>query len=131
MTALRMTKRLSRPINIDALISAAVGAFLCLGATPLSSSWNLPQPFLLSVGLFLFLWAACLLLVANQSAPPLVFVQAIRFVNGAWILASAWVVLGGMFDPTPQGIAFVTLQAAGVVVAFVTQSMGLRKTARG
>jgi hypothetical protein len=88
----------------------------------------LPAALLLAAGLALLPWAACLLWLARKPAVPAAAVWAVIVVNVAWVADSAWVALGGMFQPNALGQAFIAVQALAVAVLAELEFIGMRRS---
>lgn len=127
MSLVSMSPLLRRALVADALISAAGGVVMALGAGVLEPLLRLPSSLLLSAGLLLFPWAACLLWLARKPAVARGAVWTVIVLNALWIAESIWVGVGGEFAPSGWGQAFIAVQALAVVVFAELEFMGLRR----
>ena len=128
MSLVSLSPSLRRVLVADALISAAAGALMALGAGLLQDLLALPSGLLRAAGLALFPWAACLLWLARRPAVPAAAVWAVIVVNLVWVADSAWVALGGVFHPNPLGEAFIAVQAITVGVLAELEFIGMRRS---
>ncbi len=128
MTLTTMTPFLRRALKADAWISAAAGVAMSLGASVLQDVTHLPSSLLLTAGLALFPWAGFLLWLAAKPAVPTAAVWTVIALNAMWIVDSAWVSLGGSFEPNPLGHAFIAAQALAVLVLAELEFMGLKRS---
>jgi hypothetical protein len=128
MSLVSMNPFLRRVLVADALISAAAGVLMALGAGWLQDLLALPSTLLLAAGIALFPWAACLLWLARKPAVPAGAVWAVIVVNIAWVVDSAWVALGGVFQPNALGQAFIAAQALAVAVLAELEFIGMRRS---
>jgi len=127
MSIVAMNPFLRRALIADALIGLPFGAALTVGATPLQGLLNLPVSLLVPVGLVLLPWAAFLLWLASRSVVRRSAVWTVIAINVLWIVESAWVSLGGVFEPSGIGHAFIALQAVAVAVLAELEFIGLRR----
>ena len=123
-----MSPFLRRVLIADALISAAAGVVMTLGAGLLNGVLALPVSLLMAAGLALFPWAACLLWLTRKAVVPRAAVWAVIVCNLAWVADSVWVSLGGSFAPSGLGHAFIALQAATVLLLADLEFVGLRRS---
>ena len=128
MSLVTMSPLLRRALQADAVISAVAGVAMTLGASLLSELLHLPQTLLLAAGLALFPWAACLLWMASRPAVPRAAVWTVIVLNAVWIIDSAWVSMGGSYEPNLLGHAFIAAQALMVLVLAELEFMGLRRS---
>jgi hypothetical protein len=128
MSLVSMSPLLRRALVADALISAAGGVLMVAGAGMLQDLLRLPSSLLLTAGLMLFPWTACLLWLARKPAVHGAAVWTVIALNVLWIAESAWVALGGEFAPSGWGQAFIAAQALAVVVFAELEFMGLRQS---
>jgi len=127
MSIVSMSPFLRRVLIADALIGVAAGAVMTAGAGALPSLLGLPVSLLMSAGIVLFPWAAFLLWLAGKPSVPRAAVWAVIGCNGMWVIDSVWVSLGGSFEPTALGHAFVAMQALTVAVLAQLEYLGLRR----
>jgi len=129
MSPVSMNPLLRRSLQADGLISAVAGVIMTLGSGMLADLLQLPSSLLLAAGLVLFPWAACLLWMAGKPAVPRAAVWTVIAINVLWVIESAWVSMGGSFQPNALGHAFIAAQVLGVVVLAELEFMGLRRSA--
>jgi hypothetical protein len=130
MSLVTMTPFLRRALKADAWISAAAGVAMSLGASLLQDVLHLPSSLLVAAGVALFPWAGFLLWLAAKSVVPSAAVWAVIALNALWIVDSAWVSLGGAFQPNLLGHAFIAAQALAVLVLAELEFMGLKRAAQ-
>lgn len=130
MSVVAVSPLLRRALLADASVSAVAGVVMTAGAATLADLLQLPYSLLMAAGLVLFPWAAALFWMARKPELPSAAVWAVIAINVAWIVESAWVVLGGTFAPNALGQAFVVLQALGVAVLAEWEFMGLKRANR-
>jgi hypothetical protein len=131
MSFATMTPFLRRALKADAWISAAAGVAMTLGSTVLQDELHLPSSLLLAAGLALFPWAGFLLWLAAKAAVPSAAVWTVIALNAVWIVDSAWVSLGGSFQPNALGHAFIAAQALAVLVLAELEFIGLKRSTAG
>jgi hypothetical protein len=127
MSLVAMSSFLRRALLADALVSAAAGAVMSLGADALAPLLNLPAGLLLGAGAVLFPWAAALLWMTRKAAVPSAAVWAVIVLNVAWVVESLWVALGGVTHPNVLGQVFIAVQALAVVVFAELEFIGMRR----
>lgn len=128
MSAVAMSPLLRRAVVADALLSAVAGLLMTFGAGLLAELLSLPTTLLLAAGATLFPWAGYLMWMARKPAVSSAAVWTVIGINAAWIAASAWVSLGGVFAPNVLGHAFVAAQALGVLALLELEFAGLRRS---
>src|SRR5437762_1133006 len=116
MSLVAMSSFLRRALLADALVSAAAGVVMSLGAGALAPLLNLPQGLLLGAGVVLFPWAAALIWMTRKAAVPAAAVWTVIVLNALWVAESVWVALGGIVQPNLLGQVFIAAQAIAVVV---------------
>ena len=127
MSLVAMSSFLRRALVVDALVSAAAGVLMSLGAGLLAPLLALPPGLLRGAGLVLFPWTAALLWMARRPAVPAAAVWTVIVLNVLWVADSVWVALGGMGMPSALGQAFVAAQALAVVVFAELEFIGMRR----
>ncbi|WP_235835167.1 hypothetical protein [Piscinibacter terrae] len=127
MSHLTMTPFLRRVLKADAWISVAAGVAMSLGASVLQDVLHLPSSLLVAAGGALFPWAGFLLWLAAKAVVPSAAVWAVIALNALWFADSAWVSLGGAFQPNALGHAFIAAQAFAVLVLAELEFMGLKR----
>lgn len=114
-----------RVLLADALISAAAGLVMIVGAGALAPLLGLPLELLQGAGVILMPWTLLLLWLARAAAVPRAGVHAVIAVNAAWVLGSMAVLF--VFAPSPFGYAFVIAQALVVGVLTELQLVALKR----
>lgn len=114
----------------DAVVSGAV-AFIQLAATDwLSGFLHLPRTLLFETGVFLVLYTALLVVLARSARVPSALVTAIVMGNVGWAVGCAGLLLVGGSSPSAMGVAFVIVQAVGVLVFAALEYRGLASSHR-
>lgn len=129
MSVVFVSPFLRRVLVADALISAAAGVLMGLGAGPLQDVLALPGMLLRAAGLALLPWAACLMWLARRPIVPAGALWAVIIVNLMWVAESAWVAFAGAFQPNALGQAFIVIQAIAVAVIADFEFIGMRRSA--
>lgn len=111
----------------DALVSAAAGAVMAFGGTPLQALTGLPGTVLLPAGLSLFVYAAFVVWLATRAATPSAGVWAAVAINLVWAVDCLAIAFGPWFTPGAVGQAFLVAQAVTVIVFAELQVIGLRR----
>ena len=121
---------LRRVLWADAATCAAFAILMAIAGDPLESLLGIPRAVHL-VALALLVPSA-LLMAFTASRKPLFAAGVILIVcgNAAWVLASFWLALSGVFAPTGPGIAFLMVQAAAVAAIAMLEYSALRQTRR-
>lgn len=118
---------LRRVLLADAVLSAATGAAMALGAGLLGPLLGLPVPMLQAAGAICLAWAAIVGACGTRTTLPRLAVLAVIGLNALWVLESIALLLSGWVAPSALGIAFVLFQAAVVAVLAELQFVGLRR----
>jgi hypothetical protein len=121
------TVLLRRVLWADAVVSAAVGALMALGANALQGLLGLPASLLTVAGVALFPYAAYVAWLATRGAVPRAAVWAAIVVNVVWAIDCALLLLGSTLRPTGLGEAFVALQIVTVLVFAELEFIGLKR----
>lgn len=121
---------LSRVLLVDAVATGATAALLLVGAEWLQPLLNLPVALLRGAGLFLVPFVICVAAMSRMQQVPSRAMAAVVAINATWVVASIWLVVGGPYQPSVLGIAFVLMQAAAVAVFADLGWFGLRATRR-
>jgi hypothetical protein len=117
-------------LQIDALVSGALGLLLLVLGGPVSDWLDLPVNLLRGAGLFAVGWAALLAWIASRPPVPRTVLAGIAVGNTVWVIASFGLLVSGLVEPNGWGVAFLTFQAL-VVAGFVwVQFMALPETAK-
>ncbi|MEO7909158.1 MAG: hypothetical protein ABIV47_05855 [Roseiflexaceae bacterium] len=120
---------LRRVLLADALISAATGLLMALGADFLTSLLDLPKALLQPAGLILLPFAAFVAYVATRAQLNRPAIWVIIIINALWALDSVVLLLSGWVAPNALGYAFVIAQAAVVAALAELQYISTRKPA--
>ena len=118
---------LRRVLWADALVSAAVGALMTLGAPVLHELLGLPEALLRIAGVALLPYAAYLVWLATRPRVPRLAVWVPIVLNLIWAADCALVLFGGGMQPTPLGEAFIALQVIAVLAFAELEFVGLRR----
>lgn len=118
---------LRRVLAFDAVSGAATGALHLLLASTLANWLGLPGTLLQASGVAIFAFVSLAGWLALQAAPPRGPLMLIVLLNGLWALGCLWLAFGGVFDPTPLGLAYLLVQAVVVFVLAELQWMGWRR----
>jgi hypothetical protein len=121
---------LSRVLLVDAVATGATAILLVLGAEFLQPLLQLPVALLRGAGLFLLPFVACVAALSRMAQVPPRAMAAVVAINVAWVVASVWLVVGGPFQPSVLGTAFVLMQAAVVAIFADLGWFGLRAARR-
>jgi hypothetical protein len=124
---IRPTPFLRNVMLADAAASGATGLAAALAADAAAPMTGLPAALLAYAGLSLLPYAALVAWLATRDRLPRGAVWAVIAYNGLWALDSLVVAFGGLFAPTPLGIAFVVAQAAVVAAFAELQLVGLKR----
>ena len=114
--AIRTTDSLRRLLFADAFTCALFGAQLWLLADVLSRWTNIPAAIMQYAGFALLPIALTIGATASLWAHVPSAVWAVAIGNAGWVVASAWLVVGGVVQPTVFGTLFVAGQAALVAL---------------
>jgi hypothetical protein len=118
---------LRRVLWADAIVSAAVGALMALGANALPPLLGLPSSLLIVAGVALFPYAGYLVWLATRAAVPRAAVWVPIVLNGVWAIDCVLVLLDAGLTPTLLGEAFVVLNVVTVLAFAEAEFMGLRR----
>lgn len=121
---------LSRVLLVDAVATGTTAALLLFGAGFLQPLLQLPVALLRGAGLFLVPFVACIAVMSRMQRVPPRAMAAVVAINAAWVVASVWLVVGGPYQPSVLGTAFVLMQAAAVAVFADLGWFGLRAASR-
>lgn len=114
-------------VLVDGIVSGAMGALLIVASGPLSGLLGFPADFLFWVGVALLPWMAALVVLGRREPVSRPGVETVIALNALWVLGSIAVLVGGFFEPTALGIAFVIAQGAAVALFAEFQFIGLRR----
>ena len=118
---------LRRVLLADAIVSAAVGALMALGAPALQGLLGLPSSLLMLAGVALFPYAAYLVWLATRTRVPRAAVWLPIVLNLVWALDCGLLLFGGLFAPTALGVAFIVLHVITVLAFAELEFVGLRR----
>jgi hypothetical protein len=110
----------------DAIVCSATGLPVLAFAGPLADALDLPATLLRVAGLLLVPYVAFLVMLVRRAGIPASGVWAAIAINIGWAIGCLAVLTGGWVDPNALGVAFVLVQAAGVLVIAELQYLGLR-----
>jgi hypothetical protein len=117
-------------LQIDAVVSGALGLLLVVLGGPVSDWLDLPVNLLRGAGLFAVGWAALLAWIASRPPVHRTVLAGIAVGNTVWVIASFGLLVSGLVEPNGWGVAFLTFQAL-VVAGFVwAQFMALPQTVK-
>jgi len=117
-------------LQIDALVSGAMGVLLLVLGGPLSNWLNLPVSLLRGAGLFAVGWALLLAWLSSRTAVPHTMLATIVGGNILWVIASIGILVSDQVEPNGWGVAFLTVQALAVAGFAWIQLRALPHTAR-
>lgn len=129
MSLMSSPKLLRYALTADAVASGASALLLLAGASMLTELLGLPEPLLRWAGVILIPFVILVGALALRADPPPGAVWAVILLNVAWVVASVFVMFGGLTAPTMLGYAFVGAQALAVLAFADFQFFGLRNTA--
>jgi len=118
---------LRRALLADAIVSAAVGAVMALGAAVLEGLLGLPSALLTLSGAALVPYAAYLVWLATRRAVPRAAVWVPIVLNGVWAIECGLLLLQDGLAPTALGQAFVVLQIVTVLLFAELEYTGLKR----
>ncbi len=119
---------LRRAFQLDAVVSGAMGISLTVGAAYLATLLNLPEAFLRSTALVIFVWTAIVGFLATRDTLSRTSVWAIIAGNAVWTINSLALLATSWVTPNLLGTAFIVMQAVAVGVFAELQFMGLRRS---
>ena len=126
---LTVTRFLRNALLIDFIGSGATTLLLMFGSHVLAPLLGLPADFLFWIGVNMVPFLALLLVAARREVLAKGVLVAIIGINAAWVLASALLLVSGVFAPTLLGYGFVIAQAVAVALFAGVQYGALRRTA--
>lgn len=118
---------LRRVLWADAIVSAAVGAVMALGANALSGVLGLPSSLLLVAGVALFPYAAYLVWLACRRSVPRAAAWVPIVLNVVWAADCVLLLFGGSVAPTGLGIGFIALHIVTVLMFAELEFVGVRR----
>jgi hypothetical protein len=121
---------LRRVLQADGVFCALSGLLLLVDSGPIAMLIGASQPWvLMMLGVDLLIYAALLFLAARRTPTVRWHVIAFLVADGAWVLASLALVLGGLLSLTTFGFWAVLGVADVVAVLGVLKYVGLRRSA--
>ena len=118
---------LRRVLWADAIVSAAVGAVMALGAGALQELLGLPSSLLLIAGLALFPCAAYLVWLTTRNEVARAAVWVPIALNLVWAADCLVLLLVAELRPTLLGEAFIGLHIVTVLAFAEAEFIGLRR----
>jgi pilus assembly protein TadC len=118
---------LRRVLWADAIVSAAVGVVMALGAGALHRLLGLPSSLLMVAGLALLPYAGYLVWLATRATVPRAAVWLPIVLNLVWAVDCVLVLAAAGLSPTWLGEAFVVLQIVTVLAFADLEFIGLRR----
>jgi hypothetical protein len=128
--AIRTTGSLRRLLFVDAFTCALFGGQLLLLTDVLSRWTNIPAAIMQYAGFALLPIALTIAAIAALWAHVPSAVWAVAIGNAGWVVASAWLVVGGVVQPNMVGTSFVAGQAALVAVFAWAEARGAHRLHR-
>ena len=119
---------LRRALIADAVFSGVAGLGFKFGAGVFAALFNLPNVFLLDLGLFMMAYAAFVGWLGSRQAVMKALVLIVIVGNAAWTLGSIALLFSGAVSPNGLGMAMVVAQAIATGVFAELQYIGLRKS---
>ncbi|MCP4621365.1 MAG: hypothetical protein GY844_33605 [Bradyrhizobium sp.] len=119
---------LRRALIADAIFSGVAALGFTFGAGPFGALFNLPEVFLLEVGLFLIAYAAFVGWLGSRQTMMKALVLIVIAGNAAWTLGSIALLFSGGVSPNVLGMVMVLAQAIATGVFAELQYIGLRKS---
>jgi hypothetical protein len=120
------SRMLKTALAVDALSGAGTATLQLLMPRLLADQLGLPMALLLESGLFLVAFAALLAFLARRERVAAPLISAIVLGNVGWSAGCVLLWATGLVNPTPLGVAFLTLQAAVVLALAAWEAAGLR-----
>lgn len=114
-----------RLLQLDALMSGALGLLLAAAAPLVDGLLGAPVSFLVPLGIFLVGYAGILVVLARRGAPAPTVIAVVAG-NAVWVAASVAVVLADLLTLTATGTILTLLQASAVAVLAVLQLRSAR-----
>jgi hypothetical protein len=120
------SRMLKTALAVDALSCAGTATLQLLMPRLLADQLGLPMALLLESGLFLVGFAALLAFLVRRERVAAPLVWAIVIGNVGWSAGCVLLWATSLVNPTPLGVAFLTLQAAVVLALAAWEAAGLR-----
>lgn len=110
----------------DAVICGALGTLAIAAAGPLADAMHLPANLIRGAGILLVPYVAYLAYIVSRNLINTVTIRVAILVNVLWAVGCAFVLLSGLVDPNALGVAFIVVQAVGVLLIGAAQHVGER-----
>ena len=124
-----LSNGLRRTLTIDAVVSGASAVLLLVAGDALARWLAVPETLLRYAGILLVPFAVYVGTLARRETATRSSVGAVIGMNIAWVVASAWLVMGSAVRPTAAGYVFIVSQAVAVALLAELQYIGLRRAA--
>ncbi len=111
----------------DAVICGALAALALAAAGPLADAMDLPVTLIRGAGIVLLPYIAYLAFIVSRNLLTTATIRVAVLVNILWAVGCAVVLLSGQVEPNALGVAFILVQAAGVLVIGAVQHLGARE----
>lgn len=135
MKAIVPSRLLRNAFIADAAASGAIAALHLFAsgdqAGPLSATLGLPALLLEATGIFLALYALLLVVLARSRVVWSALAWFIVLGNVGWAALSGLLLVTGVLTPAPLGVAYVIVQALGVLLFAGLEWRGVRVSLPG
>jgi hypothetical protein len=118
---------LRQALLLDAMASGAMGIVMAAAPGFIARLLNLPNGFVLYIGLFLIGFAATLLVLRRYPQPTLIWLVILG--NIGWVIASIVLLFTSLIAPNTLGVIFIVAQAAVVALFAELEFIGQRRGA--
>lgn len=116
-------------LKLDAVATGAVGLLSVAASPALDGLLGIPLSLLVSVGVFLIVYAAAIWVVATRPRVSKTAAWIAVAINLVYAVDALVVAVSGWFPLTALGTAFVLFQAAAVALFAAAQFYALRRAA--
>jgi hypothetical protein len=118
---------LRRELQVDGILAAVMGAVMAAASTPVSDFLGANAPaFVLELGIVLFVYGLALFAAATRFTQLKNLARVIILVNGAWVIASAALLIGGWLPLTAAGQLTIGIVAVLVAIIGVVEFIAMR-----
>lgn len=124
---IRITPFLRLVLLLDAVASGLMAILLCAAPGWLAGLTVLPQPLLVSAGIFLVGYAAFVGWMSKLQTAPAALLLLVIVGNGLWAVGSLALLFSGLIAPNALGMTFVAVQAVLVGGFSELQFIGMRR----
>jgi hypothetical protein len=125
----KSTPRLLRYVLwADAISCLACGSLQVAFVGTLKHWLGVPAAMLIGTGQFLLIYGAAVAFLATRIRVPGAIIWFLIAGNSIWAVACLAILVGGDFDLTPLGNAYVIIQAFTVAALAQLQYLGLRQS---